>query len=206
MKIFVFDTETTWFINKKETDLDKQPHIIQFAWIMWDIDEKWNFKEEKRVDILINPKIPIPFWSSEIHHIYDIDVKNAPYIEEVIDDIISYINWVDIIIWHNIEYDEDMVKLELKRLNREYEYHPKQVICTMNETINFCKLPKKLSTSSWYKRPKLWELHKKLFNKYFIWAHDAMTDVEATLNSFIELVKMWEIKLKEKKEEIISLF
>ncbi len=206
MKIFVFDTETTWFINKKETDLDKQPHIIQFAWIMWDIDEKLNFKEEKRVDILINPKIPIPFWSSEIHHIYDIDVKNAPYIEEVIDDIMSYINWVDIIIWHNIEYDEDMVKLELKRLNREYEYHPKQVICTMNETINFCKLPKKLSTSSWYKRPKLWELHKKLFNKYFIWAHDAMTDVEATLNSFIELVKIWEIKLKEKKEEIISLF
>jgi hypothetical protein len=76
----------------------------------------------------------------------------------------------------------------------------------MNETINFCKLPKKLASSSWYKRPKLWELHKKLFDKYFVWAHDAMTDVEATLNCFIELVKIWEIQLKEKKEEIISLF
>jgi DNA polymerase III epsilon subunit-like protein len=34
MKIFVFDTETTGFINKKETDLTKQPKIIQFAGIM----------------------------------------------------------------------------------------------------------------------------------------------------------------------------
>jgi hypothetical protein len=31
MKIFVFDTETTGFINKKEFNLNKQPHIIQFA-------------------------------------------------------------------------------------------------------------------------------------------------------------------------------
>ncbi|MDR1944682.1 MAG: hypothetical protein LBQ59_00940 [Candidatus Peribacteria bacterium] len=31
MKIFVFDTETTGFINKNEKDLDKQPKIIQFA-------------------------------------------------------------------------------------------------------------------------------------------------------------------------------
>lgn len=206
MKIFVFDTETTWFINKKETDLDKQPHIIQFAWIFWEIDKQWNFTEEKRVDILVNPKMPIPFWSSEIHHIYDIDVKDAPYIEDVIDDFLSYINWADIIVWHNIEYDEDMIKLELKRLWKEFEYHPKQVICTMNETINFCKLPKKLASSSWYKRPKLWELHKKLFDKYFVWAHDAMTDVEATLNCFIELVKIWEIELKETKQEVISLF
>jgi DNA polymerase III epsilon subunit-like protein len=34
MKIFVFDTETTGFIDKKESDLKKQPHIIQFAGIL----------------------------------------------------------------------------------------------------------------------------------------------------------------------------
>lgn len=206
MKIFVFDTETTWFINKKETDLNKQPHIIQFAGIFWELQENWNFTEEERVNILVNPKIPIPFSSSEIHHIYDIDVKNSPYIEEVIDKFLSYINWADVIIWHNIEYDENMIKLELQRLDRIYDYKPKQIICTMNETINFCKLPKKLTTSSWYKRPKLWELHKKLFEEYFVWAHDAMTDVEATLKCFIETYKRGIIKIKEKSENIISLF
>ena len=215
MRIFVYDTETTWFINKKENNLDLQPRIIQFAWILWEIKnlstaeagpDKLEFIEEKRINILINPKIPIPFWSSQIHHLYDIDVQNEPFIENKIDEILTYINETDITIWHNIEYDEDMIKLELKRLDKEYKYKPKQVVCTMNSSINYCKLAKKMSTSSWYKRPKLWELHKKIFWEYFIWAHDAMTDVEATLRCFIELVKQGVIKLEEKKDEVMSLF
>jgi len=205
VKIFVYDTETTWFINKKETNLDLQPNIIQFAWILGELKD-WKFKEIKRINQIINPKKPIPFASSQVHHLYDIDVKDAPYIEDVIDEILTYINEPDIIVGHNIEYDEDMVKLELRRLDMEYRYQPKQVICTMNESTNFCKLPKKMASSPWYKRPKLWELHKKLFWEYFIWAHDAMTDVEATLRSFLELVKLNVIELKEKKEEVMSLF
>lgn len=202
MKIFVFDTETTWFINKKELDLEKQPKIIQFAWILWEI-KNWNFKEEKRIDILINPWMAIPYWSSQVHHIYDIDVKDSPKISEVIDEIIYYINSPDIIIWHNIEFDENMLKLELKRLKKDFEYKPKQIICTMKSTVDFCSI-----RWNWerFKYPKLWELHKKLFWEYFTGAHDALTDVEATLRCFIELVKNWEIKIEEKNEEIMSLF
>ncbi len=62
MKIFVYDTETTWFINKKETDLKLQPQIVQFAWILWELNA-WVFTEEKRINILINPEKPIPFWA-----------------------------------------------------------------------------------------------------------------------------------------------
>ena len=201
MRIFVFDTETTWFIDKKENDLTKQPRIIQFAGILWDLED-WKFKEVKRVNILINPKMPIPFESSKVHHIYDIDVKNAPFIKDKIDEIMSYINDSDSIIWHNIEYDEDMIKIELKRLNQEYRYQPKQVICTMKNTVDFCAIK-----WNWerFKYPKLWELHKKLFDEYFIWAHDAMTDVEATLRCFVELAKTWIIKI-EKPQEAMTLF
>lgn len=201
MRIFVFDTETTWFINKKDPSLEAQPKIIQFAGIFWDLED-WIFKEEKRVDILINPKMPIPFESSKVHHLYDIDVKNAPFIEDKIDEIMSYINDSDAIIWHNIEYDEDMIKIELKRLNQEYRYQPKQVICTMKNTVDFCAIK-----WNWerFKYPKLWELHKKLFDEYFIWAHDAMTDVEATLRCFVELAKTWIIKI-EKPQEAMTLF
>jgi DNA polymerase III epsilon subunit-like protein len=59
------------------------------------------------------------------------------------DEIIKLINEPDIIVGHNIEYDENMIKLELRRLEKEYEYRPKQTICTMNSSINFCKLPKR---------------------------------------------------------------
>lgn len=202
MKIFVYDTETTWFISKKETNLDLQPKIIQFAWILWEL-KNGEFTEEKRINILINPKQPIPFWSSQVHHLYDIDVKDAPFIEDVIDEIMTYINEPDITIWHNIEYDQDMIKLELRRKEQEYRYQPKQVVCTMKTTVDFCAIQWNWAR---FKYPKLWELHKKLFWEYFTWAHDAMTDVEATLRCFLELVKLDVIKVKETKDELMSLF
>lgn len=202
MRIFVFDTETTWFINKKEAALNAQPRIVQFAWILWELKDG-KFKEEKRINLLVNPKMSIPYASSQVHHIYDIDVKNAPFIEDIIEDIIENINFPDIIIWHNIEYDEDVLKIELKRLEMEYKYKPKQVICTMKTTVDFCSIQ-----WNWerFKYPKLWELHKKLFWEYFIWAHDAITDVEATLRCFLELNKLWIIKVEDNKQEIMSLF
>jgi DNA polymerase III epsilon subunit-like protein len=46
------------------------------------------FEEEKRVNILINPDIPIPYDASQIHHIYDIDVKHEKKIEDTIDTIL----------------------------------------------------------------------------------------------------------------------
>ena len=202
MKIFVFDTETTWFINKKENNLNKQPHIIQFAWIMWDITD-WIFTEEKRINLLINPWISIPYASSQISHIYNIDVQDKKRIEEHIDEILYYINTPDIIVWHNIEFDEEMIKLELRRLWKEYEYTPKQVICTMKNSVDFCSIK-----WNWerFKYPKLWELYKKIFWEYFLWAHDAMVDVESTLKCFLELNKLWIIEIKEKNETVLSLF
>ncbi len=210
MNILVFDTETTWFINKKEPDLNKQPQIIQFAAILWNIS--WNiaweysFSETKRIDILINPWKPIPFASSQVHHLYDIDMIWKPIFTEVYEEIVMLINNADVIIWHNIEYDESMVQLELRRLEKEYMYKPKQVICTMNSSINHCKIPKRDEKAEWYKRPKLWELHKKLFWEYFIWAHDALTDVEATLRCYIELINKDVIQVEVKEENLMSLF
>ncbi len=206
MNIFVFDTETTWFVDKKETDLNKQPYIIQFAWILWDVDLNWIFHEKKRIDVMIKPPISIPYNSSKVNNIYDIDVKDKQAIEVIIDDILYYINTPDLIVWHNIDYDTELVKIELSRLGRSYDYKPKQVFCTMNETIDYCKLPKKNENSSWYKRPKLWELHKKLFGEYFVGAHDAMVDVEATLKCFVELYKNWIVKIEKKQNNVMTLF
>lgn len=203
MKIFVFDTETTGFVNKKDTSLEAQPRIIQFSWILWELKD-WKFIEEKRIDKLINPRIPIPYWSSQVNHIYDIDVKESPYIEDLIEEIMYFINTPDVIVWHNIEYDEEVLKIELRRLWLEYMYRPKQIKCTMKESVDFCMIEWNWNR---YKYPKLWELYKKLFDEYFLWAHNAIVDVEATLRCFIKLVNDWIIKIEENKNSgIISLF
>ncbi len=202
VKIFVFDTETTWFINKKDTSLKKQPHIVQFAWILWEFSN-WVFTEESRIDVYINPGVPIPYAASLVNNMYNIDVQNKNWIEYHIDDILYYINTSDVIVWHNIEYDEDMVKIELKRLEREYDYKPNQIICTMKNSIDFCSIK-----GNWerYKYPKLWELYKTIFWEYFVWAHNAIVDVENTLKCFVELAKKNVIKLEENKGTVMSLF
>lgn len=202
MLLFVFDTETTGFIDKKETDINKQPRIIQFAGILWEIKND-SFKEIEKVNIMINPWVPIPFWASQVHHIYDIDVQNAPKIESVIDTILHCINTPDLVIGHNIEFDDEMIRLELKRLKREFDYKPKQTLCTMKQTVDFCQL---LWNGERFKYPKLWELHKKLFWEYFTGAHDAIVDVEATLKCFIELNKQWILNIKKQETQRLSLF
>lgn len=203
MKIFVFDTETTWFIDKKSPDLDTQPYIVQFAGILWELSSDGTYQEIKRINQLIKPKINIPFAASQIHHIYDVDVKNAPPIENFIDEFLAILNESDAIIGHNIEYDEDMIKLELKRLKKEYLYAPQQVICTMKSSVDHCALK---WNGERFKYPKLGELYKKLFGEYFTGAHDAIVDVEATLQSFLELHKIGVIPLVEKKHQVLSLF
>lgn len=202
MKILVFDTETTGFINKKDLRLEVQPHIIQFAWILGELKD-WEYSEISRKNIVIKPPISIPYGASQVHHIYDIDVKDSPVMSEQIDEIMDFLWQAEAIIGHNIEYDEDMIKLELKRLEKLHLYAPDQVICTMKSTVNFCAL-------QWnglrFKYPKLWELHKKLFGEYFVGAHDAMVDVEATQKCFLELEKRSVIKLSNKQSEVMSLF
>jgi DNA polymerase III subunit epsilon len=202
VKILVFDTETTGFIDKKNPSTEGQPFIVQFAWILGEIDQG-KYKEISRKNILIHPGVSIPYAASQVHHIYDIDVQKSPKMSEVIDDIMSFLWEADCLIGHNIEYDEDMLKLELRRYQKLHLYHPSQVLCTMKSTVDFCALQ---GNGERFKYPKLWELYKKLFGEYFIGAHDAMTDVEATLRCFLELEKQKILSLWEKKQEVLSLF
>jgi DNA polymerase III epsilon subunit-like protein len=64
--------------------------------------------------------------------------------ESCVEAFLPLINEVDAIVGHNIEYDESMFKLEMKRLGRDFDYKPKQSICTMYSSREFCKLPKKM--------------------------------------------------------------
>lgn len=204
MRVLVFDTETTWIYNKKEKDLSRQPYIIQFAWIIADMKDNWEYEIERKVDILIKPPIPIPYEVSKIHHIYDIDVANKKTFEEEASEIASIISSVDIIVAHNLSFDKNMLLIEFWRLLEKglpYDYAPKMELCTMENTINYCRLPKKNEKSKGFKRPKLQELTKKTLGVYFTGAHNALVDVEWTLKALSVLVRNKVVKL-EKTEEL----
>ena len=201
MKFFVFDTETTGFLVRNGR-LDEQPHIIQFAGIYGEIDPRTGeYSEIARVNEYIKPPISIPLQSSLVHHIYDETVVDAPPIASRIDTYMKYLNTTDVIVAHNIEYDEGVVSAELGRLGRDGDYQPIRKVCTMRSSTDFCKLQGR--GFSW-KPPKLSELYLTLFGERFSGAHDAIVDVEATTRAFAELVKKGVIVLEESK--VMRLF
>ena len=193
MKAFVFDTETTGFTVKGWT-IEEQPYIVQFAWMLWNVSKENWFEEIERIEFLVKPRISIPFSSSQVHWIYDEHVKEAPFLEEVVDKFLKFLNTSDVVVWHNVEFDEEIIRNELHRLWRKWDYQPLKTICTMRSSTEYCQLQWRGFS---FKPPKLQELYKHLFGERFEWAHNAMVDVESTAKAFWELVKRWVISLEE---------
>lgn len=132
-----------------------------------------------------------------MHGIYDKDVEDAPYVEKIIDQMLKYLNTTAVVVGHNIEYDETVIRFELERLGRKGDYQPISSCCTMRSSTDYCKLQGRGFS---FKPPRLNELHKHLFGDFFEGAHNAMVDVESTARAFGELVKRGVIELQEKKE------
>lgn len=188
MKLFFFDTETT--------GLNSDDQILQFWGIYWDFD--WaDFYEENRINQYINVTKEISPMAESIHGINKNKIQEFWYIDSYIDEILSYIKNADYIVWHNLDFDIKMVKQECNRIGKGFDWKNIKMFCTMQNSIDIVNLP-------WKKRPKLTELYRCLFNKDFDNAHDAMVDVKATKDCFIELIKKWYAMLDYKEDKITS--
>ena len=194
MKLFFFDTETTWKFPEKD-------QIIQFWWIYWELDEStWIFNEIERVNQLIKPSVEIAEEASKVHWLYKEDLQDYENIDKYIYEFLSFIKKSDYVIGHNVEFDKNMIISETKRLNIPFDFSKIKWIDTMKSTSSLLKIPAPERSSDKYKWPKLAELHKFLFGKLFDNAHDAMADIEATKDCFLELCSKyhfyenWEFK------------
>ena len=98
----------------------------------------------------------------------------------------------DLIVAHNMNFDNKIVAAELLRNNIVHQLFSTPKICTMINSTKYCKIPR---FSGGYKWPNLKELHKKLFDCNFENAHDALSDVKACAKCFFELKKLDIIKL-----------
>jgi DNA polymerase III epsilon subunit-like protein len=189
MKIMFFDTETTGF---------NPPAILQIWIIIWEYEEDWKIIKEESIDLLFNPNEEIHESASNIHWFTIDKVKNEPFFKTFIPKFVKYVKDVDLVVWHNVQFDIKAIEFEINRLyiERKKELDEKVINflkntkdkskCTMLSAVDFCKLP---NPRGWYKWPKLLELHKILFDKEFDCAHNAMADIQATRDCFFELKK-----------------
>ena len=185
-RMLFFDTETTGIpLNYKAPSSDTQnwPRLVQLAWILTD-------KEGTRIhtgNLVIKPDgFVIPADATKVHGITTQRAKEEGVpLAEVIERFKSDLDMATYIVGHNIEFDKKIVGAEMIRLGMKDELEKKKSYCTMQSSIDFCKIPGKYG----YKYPKLQELYKKLFGSEFENAHDAMSDIEATEKCFWELKK-----------------
>lgn len=111
--IVVFDTETT--------GIEDDAKIIQLA------AKKIRFNKKLEAEVLgefntfINPIMPLPGKITEITHITDADLEDAPVEDDVIDEIEAFFGEKPCIAAYNIEFDIKKMHYMYKRCGREFK-------------------------------------------------------------------------------------
>ena len=188
----LFDTETTglpknW--NAPVHDLNNWPRLVQLAWLLYDRNE--NLLEEQ--NIIIKPQyFTIPASATKIHGIStDFALSNGADLHSALTTFSNSIDSVQIIIAHNISFDEKIVGAEFIRTDIPHKLFDKRHVCTMKSSTEFCKIPGPYGL----KYPTLSELHFSLFQTHFEESHNALYDVKACARSFFKLKELGIIRL-----------
>lgn len=193
-----FDTETTglpisW--NAPISDVNNWPRIVQIAWAHYDDMGK----EIKTKSYIIKPEnFFIPIESSRVHGIStEMANEKGISLKASLNELTKAIDIAKFLIAHNMNFDEKIVAAEYLRKNMQNKLQFIKKICTMESSVDFCKIP----GNEKFKFPKLSELYFKLFNKHFEDAHDALVDVRACAKCFFELKNLGVIEIEDKKTD-----
>ena len=185
-----FDTETTglpldW--KAPVTNVNNWPRLVQLAYLQFDDDGN----ELSSGDFIIKPEgFEIPDEVSKIHGITNAKaLKHGYSLIFVLEIFNSLISESDILVAHNMSFDEKIIGAEFIRCGMKSNLLQKKRICTMKSSTDFVAIPGKYG----FKFPQLSELHYKLFNTGFDEAHNASVDINATAKCFWELRRLGKI-------------
>ena len=123
--------------------------------------------EEVALTMRINPGIPIPEKSSEIHGIYDEDVKNEPTFEAVSHKILDFFEDADIAGYNSNKFDLPLLVEEFLRCGMKFDIRNRVFVDV--QTIFHRMEPRTLSAA-----------YKLYCNKDLVNAHSAEADTRAT--------------------------
>ena len=185
-----FDTETNGLPKNWKaavSDLNNWPRLVQLAFLYY--DENGNIISNG--DFIIKPEgFTIPFEVSRIHGIStEKAMEEGKPILPVLQNFQSLVKQAEVLVAHNMSFDEKIVGAEFLRAGLQNPIPKKTKICTMQSTTDFCAI----NGPYGYKWPKLSELHYKLFQSGFDEAHNAAVDITATAKCFWELKRIGEI-------------
>ena len=162
--MIVFDTETTGKLLPNLVPLDQQPEIIEWGAVKLD---DLTLEELAHQSFLIRPRLvkQLPAITTKITGITDADLKGKTPFPGVLPDLTTFFLGERILTAHNVEFDCEMLAIELRRLGREYKFPwPPQRLDTIDLTKhNFDKFPTLDAMYEFYcKRPRPNASHRAL--------------------------------------------
>jgi DNA polymerase III epsilon subunit-like protein len=206
MFVLVFDTETTGLPKTKvinETTINSLPYIVQLSYMIYDTDSNKIIKLSDNI-----AKIPenaeLSTESVAIHGIdrNKMNEKGKPMVE-ILQEFLTDIESIDLIIAHNIDFDINMIIVELYRSAMDTNNsHIKEInlpvtvqlqymnrYCTMKNSMELCNIKKfsKTTGNEYVKFPTLSETYYKLFNEKPNNMHNALNDIYACFRCFYKL-------------------
>lgn len=178
------------FIDTETTGLSEQDKIVQIAWIV--VPNFKNFEENYKHDHIV--KVDIPITNSHIHGITDEISQKGKELKYVLDLIIKDIEdfSIKLIIGHNINYDRNMIINNAIMID-----YDTSLLSLFKQIPIYCTMMNGRYLFNKHKYPKLQELYKLFNNREFENSHNALYDVEATMNCFQKLI--------DKQDEIINI-
>ena len=205
MKVLIFDTETTGLPlgrNPSITELEKWPHIIQLSFILYESDDVSMILCEDHI-IKLDKTVNISEGSVRIHGITrSQSTRKGIPLEEAMNAFNNALNMADCVVGHNISFDKRMIMAESNRLNISQYFtngngRGIKEYCTMKNSIKLCAIEttNKYGTT-YFKYPKLQELHVKLFGNIPNGTHDSMRDVLICLRCYAMMVHSDDISKK----------
>lgn len=186
-RLFFFDTETTglprrWDLPLSPGTLANWPRMVQLAWLLCD-DAGNEIASANR--IILPHGYTIPPDAARVHGITtERALAEGIPLADALAEVQPHIAAAICAIAHNIAFDEKILGAECLRLSLPHFLLKKRLRCTMKESTAFCAIPGRYGD---FKYPNLTELHRKLFQKAFDHAHNALADVRACKAAFFEL-------------------
>ena len=171
MKLLCFDTETSELLSDKTKEFCK---IVQLSWIMYDTE---TFQQEEN-DFILN--IHQEVTNSHIHRITTEMSEKGYDFSDIYQMFFDDLRECDFLLAHNIQYDLNMLEVELFRLEK-YDLIDELYAKRYKDTMHMG------SKQNRGKYPTLIGLHEKLFIQPFEGVHNSLEDVRATLACYLQM-------------------
>jgi len=135
----------------------------------------------------INPTIPIPNQSSEIHGIYDHDVANEPTFKAIAKSLAEFLKNCDLAGYNSNRFDIPILVEEFMRADIDFDLKGRRFVDVQNI---FHQMEQRTLKAA----------YKFYCGKEIINAHSAQADIEATYEIFLAQIKRYDgVEFEDKK-------